>query len=324
MKSTEFPKVLGIDTSAYTTSLALVSPTTVLQDVRRVLPVPEGHRGLRPSEALYLHVEELPRLLKDVLKAGEALAAVAVSTRPRPLAGSYLPPFRAGQLAASAIAHALSVPLFETTHQEGHLAAGIRDAGGPRDESFWAVHVSGGTTELLAVERHSGGFRVKLVGHSADLYAGQLIDRVGVRLGLAFPSGPYLEELARTARDRVTVPVGQAVLRDDLWCVSFSGPESALMRAAETGSEPAAVAHGAEDVVARGLIKLIEAGANPPGPLLVVGGVAANTHLRTLFNRRLADRYRLYFASPALSRDNAVGVAQIGLWQVSSGQRAVP
>lgn len=315
MKSTNTLVVLGIDTSAYTTSLALVSPAAILKDVRQVLPVPEGQRGLRPSEALYLHVEALPGLLTRVL--GPKLAAVAVSTRPRPLPGSYLPPFRAGQLAAASVASALAVPLIETTHQEGHIAAGIRDAGGPADESFWALHVSGGTTELLAVERHPGGFGVKLMGHSRDLYAGQLVDRVGVRLGLSFPAGPHLEELAQTARDRVVVPVGAAVLQEDLWCISFSGPESALRRAAETGAEPAAVARGAEDVVARGLVKLIEAGAHPPGPLLVVGGVAANTYLRSMLKRKLGDRYRLYFASPGLSRDNAVGVAQIGLWQAA-------
>jgi len=197
------------------------------------------------------------------------------------------------------------------------MAAGLLDAGGPEAPIFHALHVSGGTTELLHVRRSEAGFEIRALGATADLYCGQLVDRVGVRLGLPFPAGPGLEELAAGARDRVILPVGPAFERDGLWRVSFSGPEAAAFRAIEMGAERGAVARGVEDVIARGLVKLVEAAVPEGGPLLVVGGVAANRRLRAELKRRLEAAFNLYWASPDRSRDNAVGVALIGYWAVA-------
>jgi N6-L-threonylcarbamoyladenine synthase len=310
---------LGLDTSAYTASVALVGQSGLVREARRMVAVPAGKRGVRPSEALFHHVQALPALVEDVWR-GEALAVVAVSTRPRPEPDSYLPPFLAGALVARTIAHAVGVPIVETTHQEGHVAAGRWDAGGPGTDWFWAVHISGGTTELLRVQPAARGFAIAPVGRTADLYAGQLVDRVGVRLGLPFPSGEALERLAATARDRLVLPVGAPFWHDGLWRISWSGPEAAAMRAIEAGADPAAVARGVEDALARGLSKWIaRATAGEPGPVLVVGGVAANRRLRTTLAERLGPRYPLFFAAPQFSRDNAVGVAWIGWAAVAGG-----
>lgn len=319
MRPTEV--VLGLDTSAYTTSAALVGKDRWVRHARRLLPVADGARGLKPSEAVFRHLEQLPSVLGDVWHR-EPLIAIAVSVKPRPTVDSYLPSFRAGETVARVMAHAFNVPLIATTHQEGHLAAGILDAQGPAAKTFWALHISGGTTELLDVTRQDGDFRIETVGHTADLYAGQLVDRIGVRLGLRFPAGTALEQLSATARDRLSLPVGPPFQRDGRWCISFSGPEAQALRAIASGSEPAAVARGVEDVLVRGLSALIRAAAIPPRPLLVVGGVAANQRLRAGLKDRLGTDYPLYWASPALSRDNAVGIATIGWWQVTgpSGQ----
>jgi N6-L-threonylcarbamoyladenine synthase len=314
-------RVLGFDTSAYTASVALLDGMTLVREARRVVPVPAGRRGVRPGDALFHHVTKLADLLAEVWH-GEALSAVAVSARPRPVADSYLPPFRAGVLVARAVAQARGIPCFETTHQEGHVAAGRWDAKGPADDWFWALHISGGTTELFRVERRQAGrYRMTTVGATADLYAGQLVDRVGVRLGLSFPAGPALERLSATAEDRLVLPVGAPFVRDGLWRISFSGPEAAAMRAVDLGTDPAAVARGVEEAIARGLVKLVQrATAGEPGPLLVVGGVAANLRLRRLLTRALAPPFGLWFASPEFSRDNAVGVAVIGQERLEAGQ----
>lgn len=308
--------VLGLDTSAYTTSAALVSQGRIVRHARRLLSVAPGARGLKSSEAVFRHLEQLPAVLEEAWHR-EPLRAIAVSVKPRPAADSYLPSFRAGATAARIIAHAWHIPLIETTHQEGHLAAGILEAQGPATETFWALHISGGTTELLDVARQEGNFRIRKVGHTADLYAGQLVDRIGVALGLQFPAGPALEQLSATARDRLSLPIGPPFQRDGVWCVSFSGPEAQALRSIASGSQPAAVARGVEDVLIRGLSALILAGAVPPRPLLIVGGVAANRRLRAGIKERLGQNYPLYWASPELSRDNAVGVATIGWWQVT-------
>ncbi|MCL8207601.1 MAG: peptidase M22 [Actinomycetia bacterium] len=309
--------VLGLDTSAYTASVALVDGRRVVREARRVAEVPPGGRGLRPSEAFFQHVVHLPALVAEV-RGDALLAGIAVSARPRPVPDSYLPPFEAGRAAARLLADALGVPLVETTHQEGHIAAGLVDAGGPATDTFWALHVSGGTTELLAVRRRPPGFAVESVGGTGDLYGGQLVDRVGVRLGLPFPAGPALEALARTARDRLVLPFMAPVQRDGRWIISFSGPEAQAMRAIAAGVEPAAVARAVEDVLARALAALVRAAARPPAPVLVVGGVAANRRLRATLADLLGEAWPLFFASPELSRDNAVGVAWIGWWALGA------
>jgi N6-L-threonylcarbamoyladenine synthase len=305
--------VLGVDTSAYTTSAALFDGRRVVREVRRLLPVPAGQRGLRPSQAVFLHLRHLPDVLAEVL-TGHRPLGVAVSVKPRPAPDSYLPPFQAGETAARAVALALGVPVWETTHQEGHLAAGLLDAGGPSGDWFWAIHISGGTTELLRVERFRGRLAVTVKGETSDLYAGQLVDRVGVALGLPFPAGPALEELSETARDRVLLPVGAPRREADRVTISFSGPEAAALRAIQLGADPSAVARGVEECLARALTKWVEAACKETGPLLVVGGVAANRRLRRLVADRLGPAWPTYWASPERSRDNAAGVARLG-WE---------
>lgn len=116
-------RVLGIDTSCYTTSVALVEDGRIAQE-RRLLSVAQGERGLRQSSALFQHVERLPELLEALFAHSPGCVdGVCVSTRPRDAEGSYMPVFKAGECAARAIAAAQGVPLVETSHQQGHIRA---------------------------------------------------------------------------------------------------------------------------------------------------------------------------------------------------------
>src|SRR5690606_7183010 len=118
---------LGIDTSAYTTSVALVGVDgQLLADARTVLAVPAGSRGLRQSEAVFQHIRRLPELMERVMGSGRArVMAVAASTAPRPVPDSYMPVFKAGEAVARAVAAALGVPFVPLSHQEGHVWAGL-------------------------------------------------------------------------------------------------------------------------------------------------------------------------------------------------------
>jgi len=185
---------LGFDTSCYTTSAAAVSEQgEVVAFSRMLLPVEEGQRGLRQSEAVFAHVRQMPLVtdgMREALRAHE-IVAVCASAKPRDEEDSYMPVFTVGLGHARVLANALDVPLYETSHQQGHIAAGLLGNAMP-DAPFVALHLSGGTTELLKCENGS----LKLMGGCADLHAGQMIDRVGVALGLGFPAGPALEKLA--------------------------------------------------------------------------------------------------------------------------------
>lgn len=198
-------RFFGIDTSNYRTSAALFdSETMQWKNSGRLLEVPEGRIGLRQSDALFQHVLHLPARI-DALEAGfgKNLRAIAASTRPRAVEGSYMPCFLAGAGQARSMAHALDVPFYEVSHQQGHLAAAAlsADALDLLRQPFLAWHLSGGTTELLHVKPEGKLFSAEIVGGTDDLAAGQLIDRAGNLLHLPFPSGAQLEQLANQCEE---------------------------------------------------------------------------------------------------------------------------
>ncbi|ATW24032.1 O-sialoglycoprotein endopeptidase [Candidatus Formimonas warabiya] len=314
--------IIGIDTSCYTTSLAVIDQSgNLMQDLRRLLTVKQGGRGLQQSEAVFQHVQNLPALFSDLGEKVDLrqIKAVSVSTRPRPVEKSYMPVFTVSQGFGQVIAHTRALPLFFTSHQEGHLMAGIWSAQGPKGAEFLAVHLSGGTSEVLNVQKDGPGFSIKIIGATGDLHAGQFVDRIGVELGLPFPAGSHLEKLASSWSEEIPyVPTG--VKGYDF---SFSGPETAARRLLKEGVPPAGVARAVEHCVAATLEKVLKRAVRDSGrrEILIVGGVASNFYIRTWLKNRLehpAVGARLYFAEPRFSTDNAVGVAQLGLLSLIS------
>ncbi len=300
---------LGIDTSCYTTSIAFARSGGAFEGRRQLLPVQRGERGLRQSEAVFAHMKQLPPLLEELLRlTDEPIGAVCVSASPVDGDASYMPVFSVGLGAARSLSAALRVPLFKTTHQRGHLRAARVDSG-LRSDRYLALHLSGGTTDVLHV---AGDVLTPLAG-SEDLHAGQLVDRVGVRLGLPFPAGPELERLAAGHRDRALVPVSM----DGLSC-HLSGAEAALMRLIDeerlSGGEIAAEVYS---VLCRSVLRLLCAAVDATGEknVLLAGGVISSARLRQMLTERNEKRrlgLSLHFGRPELSGDNAVGVALLG------------
>ncbi len=305
--------VLGFDTSCYTTSVAAVELSgRPVASCRQLLPVPLGERGLRQSDAVFIHVRQLPALVEELSRIikGRTIAAVCASTQPREDEKSYMPVFQAGDAQARGIAALLGIPCFASNHQRGHIEAALVDAGMSEDPLL-AVHLSGGTTELLAYD----GAHVTLLGGTLDLHAGQVVDRTGVALGLPFPAGPRLEELARRGTAQARLPVSME--RDGLHC-HLSGAETQLQRWIQAGALPAEdIAREVYDLLARTVARLVAAGARETGirQVLLAGGVASSALFREMVTARMAklDRQiRLHFGHPEYSGDNAVGAARIG------------
>ena len=302
---------LGLDTSCYTTSAALCGADGIPGQRRRLLPVPAGERGLRQSEAVFAHVRQMPDVLEPLLEENETpISCVCASAAPRDGEESYMPVFQVGVSQGRAIAAALGVPFFTTTHQRGHIAAAKYDSGLTSDD-FVALHLSGGTTDVLLVR----GEEIAPLGASVDLHAGQLVDRVGVKMGLPFPCGPYLEDMARKGENKNRVPVSME--KDDLHC-HLSGAEAHLMRmidSGERGEDAAAETYG---ILCRTVLRLLSAAAEKTGvrDMLLAGGVASSKLLREMLLERNEKRrtgLKLHFGRPEFSGDNAVGVALIGL-----------
>ena len=300
---------LGIDCSAYTTSLALVDcGERLIWERRELLPLPEGALGLRQSEALFAHIRMLPRLWQEgapFLKEAP-LAAVAAATKPRPLEGSYMPVFRVSEAAGELISATLGVPFHPFSHQEGHIAAGLWSARLPPDR-YLAVHLSGGTTEILAVEERAGAkLQIAPRGGGADLHAGQFVDRIGQGMGLGFPAGPALEECGRRGRTgAIKLPV--AVKGTE---ISFSGPASQARRLLEGGCNRCDLARAVELCIAQSVaaaLKAVEHLETFAG-ILIVGGVAANSFIRENLLQQ-GPGPPIHFAAPYFARDNGAGLA---------------
>ena len=303
--------VLGIDTSCYTTSVACFGASGVLYDGRTVLPVQRGDRGLRQSEGVFLHTRQLPPLVEEAFSVvpPEGIAAVACSRAPVAREDSYMPVFLVGIGVARALAASLRVPLLALDHQSGHIRAALIGNEGLMAQPFYAVHISGGTTDLLAVEaKGPGAFSIEPLGCSEDLHAGQLVDRMGVLLGCGFPSGKELEALARQATDKdLRIPASVRGTN-----CSLSGAETAARRALEHGRPASETAYGIYDLLARTLAKLLTNTARQRGerPVLLCGGVASSQLLRELLQGRC--ELPLFFGESRFSSDNAVGVAALG------------
>ena len=183
---------LGVDTSNYATSLAVFDTAgEVVCAKKRFLPVKAGQLGLRQSDALFHHTAALPEMLQELAQEFDLtkIDAVGVSQKPRPVEGSYMPCFLAGESQGRSIAEVLGIPFFPVSHQQGHIAAAAWSAGrlDLLDAPMLAWHLSGGTTELLLVEPDGVNIRAEKLGGTSDISAGQLIDRTGVLLGLNFP-----------------------------------------------------------------------------------------------------------------------------------------
>ncbi|NLC76684.1 MAG: O-sialoglycoprotein endopeptidase [Clostridia bacterium] len=317
--------VLGIDTSCYTTSVAAVDlDHNLIGEYRRLLKVPEGERGLQQSRAVFQHVQNLADVFTQVepLLKGKRIVAVAASTRPRPVPGSYMPVFTVSENLGKALAATLGVPFWATSHQEGHLLAGLWSGGLSWPSAFLAVHLSGGTSELLRVLSHPDQARLEilLLGGTRDLHAGQFIDRVGVAMGLPFPAGPYLEELARNAvGEEVYIPSRVAGYH-----FHFSGSEACAQRLIQQGVAKEKIARAVENCIAKTIERVLRLAIEETGikDVLLVGGVAANNYLRERLRFRLghpAVGAKLIFAQPSLSTDNAVGVALSGAMAFKQG-----
>ena len=296
--------VIGFDTSNYTTSVAFYDGKNGV-NCSRLLPVRQGELGLRQSDAVFHHTKSLPelsgRLFSDV--DIRSVTAVGVSTRPRAVEGSYMPCFMVGYSHAKLLSDALHVPLIECSHQQGHVAASLWSAGRMdlMDKPHLAWHLSGGTTELLLVEPEGRNVRCTRIGGTADISAGQLIDRTGQLLQLPFPSGKHIDKLStesvNTDLFRVKCPEME---------FSLSGVQNKVQQYFSKCNDPAETAAFALRCVSHAVLQATKNALQvyPGYEVVFSGGVASNSMLRNVIKP-----LNCIFSEPQYSTDNALGVA---------------
>lgn len=299
---------LGIDTSNYATSLAVVNAAgeEVVCAKKTFLPVKQGEKGLRQSDALFHHTLALPDMLQEMQQqnALEGIQGVAVSQTPRPVQGSYMPCFLAGVSFATAFATALKVPLVHTSHQQGHVAAALFATKTPAlmQQPVLVFHVSGGTTELLLCQGHT---IVATLGQSLDLYAGQAVDRLGVLLGYPFPAGQHVSTLAQQCTENINPKISMA----DGNC-HLSGLQNQCQQFLAAGKPPAYVAKYCLLAIAKTACAMAAYArqSHPNCPLVCAGGVMGSSIIQEYMGGHIKN---VYFVPPQYASDNAIGVALI-------------
>lgn len=317
--------VLGIDTSNYKTSLAVTDQQqNVICDLRVFLKVKQGERGLRQSDALFQHIRNLPILMEQLAEQFKesgpyGFEAISYSSKPRPVEGSYMPVFLAGESCARTLAAALDIPVFAFSHQEGHIEA-IKAFSDCRDEQdIMACHFSGGTSELLHVKARDCGYDIDIVGGSKDIAFGQVIDRAGVAMGMGFPAGEEMDRLAAASdtASRLLTPVKVA----DAW-LNLSGIDTQMKRALEAPDMQSREMLVRElfERLADAMVKMVAQGAEKTGitKVLMAGGVTSSMFMREKIRASLEKLdIHVQFDDRGLAQDNAVGTAILGgkcLW----------
>lgn len=297
---------LGIDTSNYTTSVCLYdSDSGKVISTRKLLPVKDGELGLRQSDAVFHHVQQLPGLFVEAFSGfTDDIKAIGVSYAPRTAEGSYMPCFTVGLTAASILSSVLKVPVYRFSHQQGHIAAALYsvDRLDMIDKKHIAFHVSGGTTEALLVNGDNGFVTTRIVAKTLDLNAGQLIDRVGVMLGLHFPCGKELEQLALQCAEKIRV---KPTLKDLDCCLS--GGQNIAEKYMKEGKSPAYIARFTMEFISAAIAGMSTRIRERYGeiPFVYAGGVMSDSIIRD----ELTALHDCVFAKPEFSCDNAAGTA---------------
>ncbi len=318
-------KVLGIETSCDETGVAIYDTEAGLRAhcLHSQIDLHAAYGGVVPELASRDHIRRLPLLLRQTLaEAGLAAAdvdAVAYTSGPG-LAGALL----VGASVAESFAMARGIPALPVHHLEGHLLSPLLSADPPAFP-FVALLVSGGHTQLMRV-RGVGDYA--LLGESVDDAAGEAFDKTAKLLGLGYPGGPQLAQLAESGvPGRFRLP--RPMLHSGDLDFSFSGLKTAVLNVVSAPDwDPVRMADLAaefqqavvEVLCAKALAALKKVGLKT---LVVAGGVGANRCLRATRDAALARRGgRVHYPEPALCTDNGAMIAFAGALRLAAGEVA--
>lgn len=301
---------LAVDTSNYTTSTAIYSNGEIIQ-AKKLLPVEKGRIGLRQSDAVFHHTVQLPQMIEELSQKADinSITAVGASFTPRSVEGSYMPCFNVGSGFARSISALLDIPLYKFSHQQGHIASAIYSSKQFQlfTQKHLAFHISGGTTEALIVTPDNDNIvKASLVGKTLDLNAGQLVDRIGVMLGMDFPCGKQLEQLALEFNGNLKVkPV---IKENETECnCCMSGVQNICEKMFSMGVPKEEISAYLLKFIEETLYKMTLKIFDKYGemPVMFAGGVMSNS----IINKNLTRKLGAFFAKPEFSTDNSAGIA---------------
>ena len=309
--------IIGIDTSCYTTSIAAITLNReIVFNEKIMLNVKNGERGLRQSDAVFQHIKNFgdisERLKKHIHKKGYKVEMICASAKPRDVEESYMPVFEVGKNFAKTMAAIFDCEMLETTHQENHIAASLYGCDKEDLERFISVHMSGGTMEILLTEKGDKGYKTEIVGGTKDISFGQLIDRVGVKMGYDFPAGKYVDKNALLCKEEVASGLKTSV-KDGY--MNISGLENQVYKLMEE-KDKYYVSKAVMNAAIKSLEKALRFVCDKYSieDVVFVGGVASSKYISEKLSKKLQrNNINSFFTDGAYSSDNACGCAIIGL-----------
>lgn len=330
-------KILGIDTSCDETAAAVVADgRTVLSNVvASQVDTHQAYGGIVPELASRKHIEAINYIVSRALAAANIsfkdLTAIAVTNRPG-LIGALL----VGVAAAKSLAYCHGLPLLGINHIEGHIYANFM-VHEPLDFPHICLTVSGGHT--LLVEVHEG-WRYKVLGGTQDDAAGEVYDKVAKYLGLGFPGGKIIDDLAKTGNPEA-IKFPRPMRNTDDYQFSFSGIKTSVRyfvekarragHLAENGQPATPDSIPLEDIAASFQAAVVDvlvhksiraAKATGARAITLTGGVAANSQLRAALTTAATEiGANVYYPPMNLCTDNGAMIAGIAYQKYQQGLR---
>jgi glycoprotease/Kae1 family metallohydrolase len=295
---------LGIESTAHTLGLGVVDEKRVIENIKVTYTTKTG--GIIPGKAADFLVEQLPGLLEQLKTPLNKISLVAFSQGPG--IGHSL---RIGATLARVLSLRLNKPIIGVNHCVAHLEIG-KLATKAKDPVL--LYTSGANTQVIAFE----GGQYRIFGETLDIGVGNFLDCFGRELGLGFPAGPMLEELARKGRHYIKLPY--AVKGMD---VSFGGLLTNLKQKISSFSKED-LAFSTQETVFAMLMEVSERAMAHCGKseLLLGGGVACNSRLQEMASIMCKERKaRLFVPERSLLVDNGAMIAWLGLTQHLAGKR---
>ena len=308
--------VLGIESSCDETSVAIVkNGREVLSNIIDTqIKIHEQYGGVVPEIASRNHIEAISRVAKTALEEAnmkfEDIDVIAPTYGPG-LVGALL----VGVSYARGLAYSLNKPLVGVNHIEGHIAANYithKDLVPP----FLCMLTSGGNTQIVYVKDYC---KMEVLGRTRDDAIGEAFDKVARVVGLGYPGGPKIDKLAQTGKATVNFPKTHFENLD----FSFSGIKTAVINLHHKNPDinRADLCMSFEKAVTEVLIENIEKAIEQTGikKVVLAGGVSANTHIRSEFEKLEQKGIKIYKPDLKLCTDNAAMIASAGYYRYLNG-----
>ncbi len=315
---------LAIETSCDETSVAVLrnGREVMANIIYSQIEIHEKYGGVVPEIASRSHVDKISSIVDEAM----ATAKIAfkdldfISTTYGPgLVGALL----VGMSTAKALAFSLGIPLVPVNHIEGHIFANFIEYP-DLEPPLLSLVVSGGHTHLIYVKDYQS---FEVLGKTRDDASGEAYDKVARTLGLGYPGGPLIDQLAKEG-DASQIKFPRTYLEKDSLDFSFSGIKSAVLNyinGCKMKSQPivaANVAASFQEAVVEVLVDKMELAIERTGvkQIALAGGVAANSYLREEMEK-LAKRKAVDFYRPSLKlcTDNAAMIGCVGYYNYKAG-----